>query len=208
MWKTDNQLLLSLFKACLGADYYTVENAASFALEQEGERLYVFFEKSDGAEDWQNNLDFGAVEHARAREGERWYCHGGFLRVFKSVLPYIKGALLDLNFREIIIVGYSHGAALALLCHEYIWHERPDIRGCVFGYGFGCPRVIRGHVSEEHERWRDFYVIRNIDDIVTHLPPRVFGFRHVGNMIDVGKPGNYSRVDAHRAENYLKELGM
>ncbi len=206
----DHELLLSLFSSCLDAEYFTVDGGGSFSLQRDGERIFVFFEKSDGEKDWQNNLDFGAVEFKRreqVRLGERWYCHGGFLRVWESILPYIEGALLDIGFREIVTVGYSHGAALALLCHEYIWHERPDIRGHIFGYGFGCPRVIYGRVPREHERWRDFYVIRNIDDIVTHMPPRLLGFRHVGSMIEIGKLGNYSRVDAHRAENYLKELG-
>jgi len=76
----------------------------------------------------------------------------------------------------------------------------------VFGYGFGCPRVIWGRVPRERARWRNFYVIRNYDDIVTHLPPRALGFRHVGKLITVGYAGRYSRVDAHRAENYLREL--
>ncbi len=204
----DAGLLSALFDACLRADYYTVENDASFALEPDGERLYVFFEKSEGAVDWQNNLDFGASEYGRGcpHDCEVWYAHGGFLRVWQSILPYIEGALLDLDFREIITVGYSHGAALALLCHEHIWHERPDIRENNFGYGFGCPRVIWGSVPLERERWRNFYRIRNIDDIVTHLPPRILGFRHVGQLIKIGKLGRYSRIDAHRAENYIKEL--
>ncbi len=204
-----NLNLLELFERCLDADYITVEDGASFALEREGERLYIFFEKSEGAEDWKNNLDFSAVG-ARAEiygEGnDSFYCHGGFLRVWKSLLPYINGALLDLNFREMVIVGYSHGAALALLCHEYIWYSRHDLRGRIYGFGFGCPRVIWGHTPRERERWQNFYVIRNIDDIVTHLPPRILGFRHEGTLIKIGRAGRYSRIDAHRAENYIRSL--
>ncbi len=205
----EKSTLLLLFERCLDAEYVTVENDASFALEKEGDRLYVFFEKSDGAEDWQNNIDFSAAvarSEAYGDMAEKWYCHGGFLRVFNSILPYIRGALLDLKFREMIIVGYSHGAALALLCHEYIWYNRRDIRGSIYGYGFGCPRVIYGHVPDEKERWRNFHVIRNIDDIVTHLPPRILGYRHVGRLVSIGKLGDYSRIDAHRAENYLRSL--
>lgn len=204
----EREYLAELFSRCLDIEYFTVENGGSFAMEREGERLYVFFEKSDGAEDWENNFDFYAVESRRecARECESWYAHGGFLRVWRSILPYIEGALLDLDLREIISVGYSHGAALALLCHEFIWYNRPDIRSNIFGYGFGCPRVIWGRVPYERERWKSFYRVKNIDDIVTHLPPRSFGFRHIGTEIDIGGAGRYSRVDAHRAENYIKEL--
>lgn len=210
--------LLWLFNLCLDADYVNVEESGSFSLVPDGERLYVLFEKSNGVVDWENNLDFSAVIHS-VSEGdntvavapyknmeERWYCHGGFLRVWKSILPYIEGALLDLDFREIICVGYSHGAALSLLCHEYLWYNRHDLRGAVFSFGFGCPRVIFGSVPKERERWGDFYVIRNIDDLVTHLPPRILGYRQVGRLVEIGGRGRYSRVDAHRAENYILSL--
>ncbi len=204
----DKKYLSDLFVRCLYAKYFTVERGGSFALEREGERLYIYFEKSHGAEDWQNNFDFFVSQHGREcpRDCEVWYAHGGFLRVWQSVLPYIEGVLLDLDIREIVTVGYSHGAALALLCHEYIWFNRPDIRGSIYGYGFGCPRVIWGRVPRERERWGSFYRIKNYDDVVTHLPPSALGFRHVGRQITVGGAGLYSRVDAHREENYIKEL--
>ena len=208
MGRIDKRYLKEMFLRCLDAEYFTVDNSGSFAVERRGDRLYVYFEKSDGAEDWENNLDFFAGESRRecARECESWYAHEGFLRVWRSILPYIEGALLDLDVREITTVGYSHGAAIALLCHEYVWYNRPDIRERVSGLGFGCPRVIWGRAPRERERWRSFYRIKNFDDIVTHLPPRAFGFHHVGKEINIGGVGRYSRVDAHRAENYIKEL--
>ena len=200
--------LSRLFLRCLNAEYYTVENGGSFSLQKEGEKLYILFEKSDGAIDWQNNFDFMAEKYDRAcpRECESWYVHNGFLKVWRSILPYINGAILDLENREIVTVGYSHGAALALLCHEYVWYNRPDIRATSVGYGFGCPRVVWGKVPKERERWYNFLRVTNYDDIVTHLPPQKFGYRHVGRSITVGGVGRYSRLDAHRPENYIKEL--
>ena len=55
-------------------------------------------------------------------------------------------------------------------------------------------------------RWERFYVIRNLDDAITHLPPRALGYCHVGNLIEVGVNGKYSAIDAHRPESYLAEL--
>ena len=49
-------------------------------------------------------------------------------------------------------------------------------------------------------------MIRNIDDSVTHLPPRILGYRHVGNVVEIGQAGKYAGFDAHRAENYMIEL--
>ncbi len=198
------EYLKQLFISCLEADYSDVENGGSFAYVRDGELLYLFFEKSNGGEDWMNNLSYHAV--SRGRAFDEWFCHEGFLRVFESVLPYIEPLILNPTVRKIVSVGYSHGAALTLLCHEYIYGARTDIRDNCLGFGFGCPRVVWGTVKGEGERWRSFYMIRNIGDIVTHLPPRALGYRHVGNVIEIGASEKYSGIDAHRAENYILEL--
>lgn len=199
----DREYLRQLFLSCLEADYKNTDINGSYAYLRDGERLYIFFEKSNGYEDWWNNLSYRAV--SRGRKKDVWYCHEGFLRVFESVRPYLDGAIGDKSIKSIITVGYSHGAALALLCHEYIWWARPDLRKGIEGYGFGCPRVVWGRVKGERERWRDFYVIRNRDDIVTHLPPLILGYRHKGNMVEIGD-GKKSVADAHRPENYIASL--
>ncbi len=56
------------------------------------------------------------------------------------------------------------------------------------------------------ERWERFTVVRNLDDLVTHLPPGLLGYRHVGRLLEIGKRGQYSPVEAHLSENYLREL--
>ena len=200
----DYNYLLELFEYCLEAEYINVENAGSYAIFREGDTLYIFFEKSNGAEDWMNNLSYHAV--SRGRVYEVWYCHEGFLTVFNSIFPYIEPYVADEEVKSIISVGYSHGAALALLLHEEIYQLRKDIRDNCFSFGFGCPRVVFGTVKDEGLRWRNFYVIRNGSDAVTHLPPRVLGYRHVGNLIRIGRIDKYGGIDAHRAENYITEL--
>ncbi len=184
-----------------------MENSGDFALESIGEHLYIYLECSDGVMDWKNNLDFVAVPYKDMSEG--WQAHGGFVRVWRSVKDYVEREILDKKYKKITIVGYSHGAALAVLCHEFAYFHRPDIRGNIYGYGFGCPRVIWGKVKREiAERWRNFTVVRNVDDMVTHLPPKILGFTHVGRMLKIGGAGKYSRTDAHRPENILHELRL
>ena len=202
--RIDHEYLKQLFISCLEADYLDTEADGSFAAVRDGDLLYLFFEKSNGIEDWINNLSYHAVSRGRIDDG--WFCHEGFLEVFESILPHIEGLIKSATVRKIIAVGYSHGAALALLCHEYIWYNRPDIRAACESFGFGCPRVIWGTVPREGERWRNFYIVRNTGDIVTHLPPRALGYRHVGRLIEIGGVGKYSGIDAHRAENYIFEL--
>ena len=67
--------------------------------------------------------------------------------------------------------------------------------------------MIWGAVSQSvANRFQALTVIRNIDDIVTHLPPKILGYTHVGNLLEIGKRGKYSKIDAHRPKNILNEL--
>ena len=94
-----------------------------------------------------------------------------------------------------------------MLCHEYVWFRRPDLRETLEGYGFGCPRVFWGlRTWELMRRWERFRVIRNVDDIVTHLPPVWLGYSHVGSLLEIGERGKYTAIDAHRPQNILAEL--
>ena len=198
--------LLGLFKDVLSVKYTTVKKSkASFFSEMRGNILYIFFEHSNGIVDWRNNFDFPAKPY-RDMEN-KWFVHRGFLRVWKSARDYLKGPILNKKVRGIVIVGYSHGAALALLCHEFCVFHRADIAHNIFGYGFGCPRVVHGPLKKEIcKRFKQFYVIRNCKDIVTHLPPTLLGFRHVGNIVHIGKDAKLGPIDSHRAENYTKQL--
>ena len=87
----DYKDLLILFRACLDADYYTVEESGSFSLVRDGERLYVFFEKSDGREDWQNNFDFTSEAERYGREVRAFMFTEGFCAFGRAFCP-ISGA--------------------------------------------------------------------------------------------------------------------
>ncbi|MBQ8837495.1 MAG: lipase family protein [Clostridia bacterium] len=198
--------LYQLFYECVHIPYLAAGCCANYAVRRELNTLYIFFEKSVGKADWKSNFDFPAATQKRMGKTV-WFAHRGFLAVWKEIEPRICGFITDESVRKIVIVGYSHGAAVAVLCHEYVWFHRPDLRDTLEGYGFGCPRVFWGVRREElMRRWERFTVVRNIDDIVTHVPPFIFGYSHVGNMLKIGARGKYSRVDAHREENILREL--
>ncbi len=197
--------LSQLFRRCVERTYVHVENAADYALDRVGGTLYIYLQASDGLTDWKNNLDFPARPYRSG--GKPWWAHRGFVRVWKSVEEHIKKDVLDSTVKQVVVVGYSHGAALAVLCHEYVWYNRPDLRDTLEGYGFGCPRVFWGvRRPSLLRRWERFLVVRNVDDVVTHVPPAFLGFSHVGSLLEIGARGLYSPVDAHRPENILAEL--
>lgn len=212
-------ILSDFMQMCLNASYHHVENGGDYAIRREGSTAYLLFQWSNGKEDWKNNFDFFAKPYKDMQV--TWRCHRGFLRVWKSIEPYVQKTVLDKRVKHFVIIGYSHGAAIAALAHEYVWFNRPDLHsdvtGSLFnieGFGFGCPRVFFGRMKKElRKRWSTFLPIRNLNDIVTHVPPTLFGFRHVSPVLTVGhKQWNYAKhsklscVNAHYPDNYITSL--
>lgn len=204
--------MLSLFETCLLQHYTHTNEGGSYTYKIDGDTLTIWLEWSNGTGDWRNNFDF--PKQAYKDTQMPWKVHRGFLRVWKSIEPYLKAIVMDPNIKNIKIIGYSHGAALAMLCHEYCIYNRPEC--AVTGYGFGCPKVLHGKYPDELlKRWENFTVIRNYDDIVTHVPPELFGFHHVGKIINLTPRGYYIKsekeflekfIAGHRPENIIKQL--
>ena len=196
--------LTELFKKTIYAKYIQLEEqTASYLAEEDGDTLYIYFQGSNGETDWCNNFDFPAKPYRDMKN--LWFAHRGFLRVWKVIEPYLAPLVCNQKFKHIIISGYSHGGALALLCHEYCKFNRPEAE--VESYGFDAPRVVWGFFGKTvKRRFEGFTIIRNCCDIVTHLPPILFGFTHVGKMIHIGKNKKYNPIESHNGLNILKEL--
>lgn len=202
--------MVELFKRCLNCkDYTHTSESGDYCIQVDNGTIYLLFECSNGVEDWKNNFSFFKKPYKDMEES--WRCHGGFLKVWKSMQDDIESKVARLlidhpEIQHITCIGYSHGAALAVFCTEdmeYWYGKRCEVRG----YGFGTPRVIWGKIPESVKfRLRRFVSIRNIPDIVTHLPPMLFGFRNAGTLVKVGKKGKYSLIDAHRPNSYIEEL--
>ena len=145
--------------------------------------------------------------------GTNWYCHRGFLKVWKSIEPEIEYALRDYTIENVVIAGYSHGGAIATLCHEYVWFNKPELRNKLHTYVFGSPRVYWGWFMnrEIKRRWENLHIIRNGKDIVTYLPPALFGFRHVNKVIKLNPVSQVTHskikcVNYHYPDNYISSL--
>lgn len=200
--------LYHLFLQCVTIKYNEICGFVNYKLIKKMDTLYVFFEDSKGVKDWLVNLNF-PVKPYKQMNNCVWFAHRGFIRVWKALENKLKYAILDKTIKKFIVVGYSHGAAIAVLCYEYIWFNRPDVRDCLFGYGFGSPRVFWGFCRKELKtRFKNFTLIRNANDIITHLPFAIMGYFHTGNLLKLKSNNNYSCIFAHKKENILESIKM
>lgn len=188
----EKKSLLELFKTCdCGISYKNAGDSVSYAFEEERDHLRIYFQGSSQIADWVRNFLFKKKPYSDMKIPYK--VHGGFLAAWKEVKDIIKQKIEEkgedgnFKFKSITVIGYSHGGALAALCHEFCWYWRNDIKDDLFGFGFEAPRVYGGFKvkKELKERWEHFTVVRTNSDLVTHCPPALFGYCHVGTMLKV-----------------------
>lgn len=211
--------MTELFKRCLYAKYTHSGKGGDYAIQVEDDTLYLLFECSDGLEDWRSNFNFFATVCKSISSAKipyknmeiRWRVHGGFLRVWKSIQDEVEAKISETieanpSVAYITVVGYSHGAALAVLATEdmvYLYGDNYEVKG----YGFGTPRVLWGRVPQEIKvRLSCFTSIRNIPDLVTRVPPKWLFYKDAGVVLDVGEKGKYNCIKAHYSSAYITEL--
>lgn len=182
-----------LFHMCAyDVEYQQVGDSVNYAFMNKGTTLYIYFQGSNSITDWVRNFLFGKRPYKDMEDPYR--VHRGFLSAWKEVEDIIiekieeKNKKDEFRWKKVVVVGYSHGGALAGLCHECVWFHRPDLREVgLLGYGFEAPRFYAGYqVKDELKaRWSTFIVIRTNNDIVTHCPPWIFGYHHVGTVLKI-----------------------
>lgn len=188
--------LSELFANCAwNVKYETIGDSVNYAFVEDikTHTLYIYFQGSSQISDWVRNFLFTAKPYKDMEIPYR--VHRGFLAAWKEVEKVIIDKVCEIDtpllchkWKHIVVVGYSHGGALAAFCHECVWYYRRDLRESgLEGYGFEAPRIYAGwHVKKKlKDRWKHFTVIRTNNDLVTHCPPAIFRFCHVGKIIKI-----------------------
>lgn len=144
--------------------------------------VILSFKGTDSDIDWKINFDFWVRPYQK--QPQRWYTHRGFARAWKLAKDQIVSEVIAvLKSRKLIIIGYSHGADITILAHEYFWFNDYDPNSSVFGPARLCwlpSKAIRGRFSKLN-------CYMTYGDIVTHVPFWVLGYRHVGRINKVGR---------------------
>lgn len=185
-----------LFHYCAcEAPYINVDGWVSYCFREEGDALEIFWQGSAEVEDWVANFWFFSQKRRPYKDMEIPYrVHGGFLFAWKKVEDLMIEKITErkengeYRWKDITIVGYSHGGALTFFSTEMTWYYRPDLRENGFrAYAFESPRVFNGFKVPKKlkERWANMTVVRTNFDLVTHCPPWLFRFCHAGKLLKI-----------------------
>ena len=169
--------LLELFHKCAYEIVYEqIGDSVNFKFIKNEDTLYIYFQGSNSITDWVENFMFTQKVYKEFR------VHKGFYRAYSQVRDLMLDVIYNGKYKNIIVVGYSHGGALCQLAHEDIVYHFPQLN--VHSYAFESPRCLK--VPKKYkERWKNLTVIRNGTDIVTHCPPKLFGYTDLGAMIKI-----------------------
>ena len=167
--------------------FYDVDETQCFVAAS-SDAIIVAFRgtETDEIGDWISDIDFGLIDGPLGGK-----VHEGFYESLSNVWRLVDRQVSVLHENPsttLWVTGHSMGAALATLAVAR-WRERS--RGIDGLYGFGQPRIGDRSFSLHFDfdfKPRAFRIVNN-HDIVSRVPPRVFGYRHTGTFKYFNEPG-------------------
>lgn len=194
---------------CNTSYYEIIEDKATDTecfIRKNGNTVLIIFRGTDSVKNWKNNFLFCKKTIPYGNKNTKIRVHSGFLNSYQSVREQIRNKIPQ-GICKILITGHSLGAALGLLCAVDMQYNFKNADIEVFA--FGCPAVgNKAFVRSYNKRVFKTLRVTNGNDIVTKLPPKIFGYRHAGINIHTG-PLSLPFIlsfERHRPESYYKSL--
>jgi triacylglycerol lipase len=176
-------------------EFFDVESTDTQAFGMANDELIVVtFRGTESIEDWKTNKDFGKTPLNGVAELKDVKVHAGFQRAYLSVANKVEAFILRHHManpkRLLYLSGHSLGGALCALClaHLTLRVNPLPVHGA---YTIGSPRVgNKAFKLTMMERCPCVLQrIQNNNDMVPTVPPRVNGFRHLGNFVYLSSSG-------------------
>lgn len=195
--------ILELFNLTQKGPWQTSGIDVQYRIEQYNNRLYIIFQQTSSKSDWKYNFTFPPIVYKKSPYP--WRAHKGFTLLWHSVRDEIldKLAKLVTPATEIYLVGFSLGAALAILAHEDIQYHHPACY--IKTFAFGAPRVAWLLPKIVKERLSGVRIFHRRGDIVQFVPPALLGYRHVGWRNRIG-PIHFPWHTMHEPKEYRAYL--
>ena len=162
---------------------------------KEGAQAYRFQNKDDmviacrGTEPTKFNDIAADLKTMPVKSESVSYVHRGFKAEVDELWPMVLEDITRTVNKDnkLWFCGHSLGAVMATIMASRCYYEK-GIRNPEELYTYGSPRVgFRGYVktmTTPHHRWK------NNNDIVTTVPPALFGFKHDGELHYLNAYGN------------------
>jgi len=156
--------------------YETIGEDVNYAFVENGDELQIYFQASNSFLDWIFNFLFPKKMYGLFK------VHRGFLRCYLQVRNIILDKVYNNNYKNIIVIGYSHGSAICQLAHQDLVYHFPSMN--IQSYAFESPRCLKVP-KKLRFYWNTMTRIVDGTDLITHLPPKLFGFDDLGKQLNI-----------------------
>jgi hypothetical protein len=197
--------LLEEFKACIGGNWKTIGKDVQYRIDRIGPNQAILsFQGTVSIQDLAIDLKvFCNPFKEKAKDKYGNVLHRGFQEGFESAFEIIHKELIDMGIQYVDVRGYSLGAAYGMLFTLYL----PKVGIETEALLYGTPRVFFfPNKKLKEEAKKRILRIENADDIICHLPPLLFGFRHVGHVYKINISNWCYTIEDHLIKNYINEL--
>lgn len=142
----------------------------------------------------------------KRKNGPYGKVHRGFKQGLQSVWPEIQQLIQEwqTQAQSLWVTGHSLGAALATLTVATFGEKAKPVHGL---YTFGQPRVGGKTFAKNFNlefQSRTFRFVNN-NDVVTRVPTRAMGYRHVGQVLVFDSAGKL-QADLHFWNNLVNRV--
>ena len=155
--------------------------------------IFVSYRGSEDIQNWVTNMEFIRTDYPKCSGCS---VHKGFYAAMKDALPIVQQAVADLHSKypsyNIVCTGHSLGAALATLTALELAGTYGSSKTHVYNYG--SPRIFNDKGADYASSGAIKLGARrtHYKDMVPHVPPEVFGFRHIaGEIYENGPISNW-----------------
>lgn len=141
--------------------------------------------------DWIDDLDFFKTDYALCNDCE---VHKGFFESYGSLKETVLETLDRMKPDRVRVTGHSLGAAMAVFAAADIKHVGYDVEAL---YTFGEPRCGDTNFANAFDTTLGpsvSYRVVHSADIVPHLPPELFEFRHVEEEVWYTENNTYYKL--------------
>ncbi len=122
--------------------------------------------------------------------------HRGFLEKYNAVRPEVLARVARADAKRVRLIGHSGGAALVGIAFIDLRSRYPQLE--IDAVTYGMVRVFNRSGQKWFAPYRnDFLRIVNGRDPFPNIPPALFGYRHVGRLIRIGRRPWYKLFSVH-----------
>lgn len=179
---------------------WNVDRDVQVKIEWDKNTLFITYQGSASNIDWRINFNFFIKPYKRM--SSIWFAHRGFVKSYKSIRDDI--VIQAEQAEKIVVSGYSQGAAYAILTHEDLKYHNMNVETVAYA----PPRVFwLWGLNKIKERFEGLTLIINKGDPVTGIPFWIWGYRHKGVKVKLGKGIRFPWHTFHMPNSYRKELG-